>query len=313
MNRVLIIKLGYQHDIPNEVSRVVSLGSVLRSTVLLHLFENSEVTWVTSRYALPLIKGAKGVTHALSYDSLVSLGLTHERFDIVVNLEAAWEFCALAESISAAERFGFALDKTGEKVIALKGAEKALAQAFCPQARRKEVKPYQQTYYDIMGGNWQGEPLVLGYKPAGGEKFDVGFNMHVGERWQNKDWPMPRWEALDDLLTDRYTLSYQDVVNDLPQYLEWLNSCKIVVSNDSLGLYAALALGKKVVGLFGPTSADRCHVYGRGLKLIPIVKLNCIPCYETQCRFTKSCIATIRPEAVADAIDTLARTGVLEK
>jgi heptosyltransferase-2 len=45
--------------------------------------------------------------------------------------------------------------------------------------------------------------------------------------------------------------------------MEWIASCRILVSSDSLGLHIALALGIPVVGLFGPTSAKEVHFYGK--------------------------------------------------
>jgi heptosyltransferase-2 len=85
------------------------------------------------------------------------------------------------------------------------------------------------------------------------------------------------------------------------------------VTADTLGLYLALALGRKVVGLFGPTSAERCHTYGRGMKLTPDLKLNCIPCCEGECGFERSCVETISPRRVAEAAEILLHADVLEK
>ena len=101
MGRVLVIKLGYRQDLPHEVSREVCLTSVLRATVLLHLFADDEVTWVTTASAAGLVLGAPAVRKVLTYDYLVSLGLRHETYDVVVNLEPGWEFCALALSADA--------------------------------------------------------------------------------------------------------------------------------------------------------------------------------------------------------------------
>lgn len=44
------------------------------------------------------------------------------------------------------------------------------------------------------------------------------------------------------------------MVDNIYHYIDWLNKCRIIVSNDSLGLHLVLALKKKVLGLFCPTS-----------------------------------------------------------
>ncbi len=312
MSRVLIIKLGYRQGLPNEVCRSISLGSVLRSTVILNLFANNEVMWVTSAAAEPLLRGIEGVGRVLIYDHLVSLGLTHEHFDVVVNLEQGLEFCILAESVKADRRFGFALDETGMTVVPLSGAERALALELSGTAKRVETRPFQQVLFEMMGKDWQGEEMLLGYTPKGKEVYDVGLSMSVGGHWPLKAWPVERWEELNGLIAGRYSVSHEPHPVGLKGYTEWLNSCRIVVSGDTLGLYLALALGKGVVGLFGPTSAARCHTYGRGIVLTPEVKLNCIPCCDTECQYGRSCVDTISPERVAGAIDMLDRAGIVD-
>ena len=307
-----MIHLGYRQGLSSVVTRNVSLGSVLRATVLLHLFRGDEVTWVTTREAFPLIQGAKNVSRVLVYDPLVSLQLTYETFDIVVNLEPSWEFCALAESVNARLRFGFSLDGSGNEVVALPGAERALALELSDKARSRETRPYQQILYEVMGRDWQNQPFVLGYRPSSREEFDLAFNMYVGKEFQNKHWPRTHWRKLEELLFGRYSISYQQSRQNLHGYIDWLNSCRLVVSADTLALYLALALGKRVIALFGPTSAARCHTYGRGIKLTPTVQLNCIPCADTECAYGKSCIETILPQQVADAVDMLAHAEALE-
>ena len=310
--RVLIIKLGYRRGLPSEVSREICLTSVLRATVLLNLFKDDDVTWVTTAPAAGLLSGASNVRKVLTYDYLVSLGLRYETFDVVVNLEADWEFCALAQSADARVRHGFTLDEAGEKVVALPGAERALALELAPPARRHETRPDQQILFELMGSNWHGEPFVLGYHPSNEERFDVGLNRVDAAHGRNRSWPDAHWDALEERIAEHYAVCDEPQPTDLRGYIDWLNACRIVVSSDSLGLTLAQALGKKVVGLFGPTSAALCHAYGRGVKLTPPIKLNCIPCYDTECRYEKGCLQTILPEQVADAVDLLAHAPAVD-
>ena len=312
MSRVLVIKLGYRHELENVVSTDVSLASIVRSTVILNQFRDDEVVWLTTAAAVPLLEGIPCVTKVLVYDAHVSLALSYDSFDVVVNLEPGWEFCALAESVNARFRFGFALDDSAENVVALPGAERALALELYAATRRKETRPFQQVLYEVMGRDWQGERFLLGHRPTSGEEFDLGFNMSVGKLGQNRAWPLEHWRELEELLVGRYSISYEQRTRDVQGAMEWLNSCRTIVTCDTLGLYLALALRKKVVALFGPTSAACCHTYGRGVKLTPPVKLNCIPCCDTECRFAKSCVHTISPRQVADAVELLSHADVVE-
>ncbi len=308
MKRVLIIRPGYRCDLGGAISREVSVESVVRATAALRAFDGDDVTWVTSRGALPLVTGVPGVRRALAYDATVSLTLATESFDAVVNLEPSWEFCALAESAGAAERFGFTLDADAAKVIAMPGAEALLAWELSVTARRRETRPYPQILFSALGREWRSEPFVVA-RPASGEVYDVGFNL-APDAGDVTAWAPDLWGQLGDLLSGRYSISCGFDGGALKDHLEWIQSCRIVVSTDVLGLYLALALGKKVVALFGATSSAHVPLFGRGIALTPSVQLNCIPCHEDECRFEKPCVRTIPPKQVAEAVDSLHRADV---
>ena len=91
--KVLIIKLGYSETLDGEIGKITSLGDVLRSTVLLHLYKNAHVTWLVDEKAFPLLKGNPYVHRILSYDLSSVLQLQSERFDTVINLEKVPGLC----------------------------------------------------------------------------------------------------------------------------------------------------------------------------------------------------------------------------
>lgn len=49
-------------------------------------------------------------------------------------------------------------------------------------------------------------------------------------------------------------------------YIEWINSCKIIITSDSFGLHVAHALGKKTISLFGPTNSNEIYI-DNGIKI----------------------------------------------
>jgi ADP-heptose:LPS heptosyltransferase len=73
-----------------------------------------------------------------------------------------------------------------------------------------------------------------------------------------------------------------------------------VVTGDTLALHAALGLGKRVVALFGPTSAAEIDTYGLGAKIVP--DLECTCCYRPECNRRPSCMDSIQVEQVAGAL-----------
>jgi heptosyltransferase-2 len=97
------------------------------------------------------------------------------------------------------------------------------------------------------------------------EKPKIGLNHKIGGKWPHKAWPMENWERLANLIGEPATWQYGDTLED---YIKWVGSCRIIVTNDSLGLHLALAMDKKVVALFGPTNPDEVFMYGQGDKLV---------------------------------------------
>jgi len=88
----------------------------------------------------------------------------------------------------------------------------------------------------------------------------------------------------------------------LPEMIEWIRRCELVVSNDTGPMHVAAALGCKVIAIFGPTEPRRTGPY-RQLENVLQLKLPCVPCLSTQCRRTDmplECLQAIGPEIVAE-------------
>jgi heptosyltransferase-2 len=90
MKKVLIIKLG-------------ALGDVLRTTPLLRRL-TGEVTWVTGRSALPLLKGNARIARLRTPAD--GAALRREKFDWVINFDEDKKACALAAAIDAPQKTG---------------------------------------------------------------------------------------------------------------------------------------------------------------------------------------------------------------
>ena len=73
----------------------------------------------------------------------------------------------------------------------------------------------------------------------------------------------------------------------------------VVVSSDSLGMHLAIALGKKVVALFGSTCPQEISLYGRGTKLF--AGAPCSPCYKQTCP-DMTCMNDITPGQVFEEV-----------
>ncbi len=303
MADVLLIKLGYVEEIPDAVTHLTSLSDVFVTSVLLRHFQNDQVTVVTARDAVPLFKNIPNVRRVLTYDYQVSMALSHEHFDVLVNLEPGWEFCALADSVWADQRFGFTLDDYGEESVALEGAEELFVVTRWPAKLRMLDRPLQALLYETVGAQWRGEEYVLGIRPDVQPEWDIAFNVQTDRGWMNRNWSEMRWRELESLCGD-YSISYayQEYGDDLAEYIRWIAGCRVLVTPDSLGMHLALALGKRVVALLGPTSPRVIHLYDRGEAIVPTGDFDCIPCYEHECRYKQSCLESIDPAEVMTAV-----------
>lgn len=303
-SKVLIIKVGHSETLDPEISDVTSYGDVLRTTVLLHLYKNDHVTWLVDEKAYPILKNNPFIDSILIYNLTSVLQLQSESFDTVINLEKVPGICALADSIKAWRRYGFRFDERSSQAEAYEGTDIVLDICRNIEKKRKRKACWQEGLFEMVGAEWKGEEYILGYKPTSEEKYDIGFNYEVGNKWPSKRWPMESWKKLGKLIGDKYKISWQQGLGNMEEYFDWIHSCHFIVTNDSFGLHLALAMSKYVIGLFGPTNPSEIHFYGRGKAMVP-KKFDCKdhPCYSRQCQVNNTCMKYIYPEDILKEID----------
>ena len=253
---VLIFKLGYTETLDNDPGDLVSLGDVLRTTVILHLFppEEYNVTWVVDPKAAQLLRGNRHISRIITANAFTPHQLMSEWYDIVINFEKDPGVCALADRIPAWKRFGFRYEpNTGDAVSHLH-SDIAYHMSTNMDFKKSMNRSWSQILYEMLDEEYSGQQYILGYEPSSTQTHDIGLNHLIGKKYPLKRWPDPNWDTLHDELGKNYTVSWQEGENSLEQYINWINSCSTIITNDSLGLHIALALGKKVVALFGPTA-----------------------------------------------------------
>lgn len=157
----------------------------------------------------------------------------------------------------------------------------------------------------------------------------VGVNLGGGDKWQKKEYPVEqtvklikylaetnekvkillfggnkekvRNEKIVSLLSSRYPYIAEKVLdtgtdNSLRQFFALLNLCDVLITADTLALHVALALKKKVIVLFGPTSANEIELYNLGVKILSPV--SCAVCYKVKCDKSYDCMHAISPNMV---------------
>jgi heptosyltransferase-2 len=159
------------------------------------------------------------------------------------------------------------------------------------------------------------------------KKTIVGIHTGGGGRWRLKQWHEESFIALLQQLgcllgpntqivlfggplerernrrireTVRTSLYDAGCDNEVRHFAALIHCCAVVVSGDSLAMHIALALGKRVAVLFGPTSHTEIELFGLGEKVIP--NLDCLVCYKQECNFVPNCMDSISVEMVSQAI-----------
>lgn len=306
-HKILIIKVGYSETLDAEVSNMTSYGDVLRSTVLLNLYKNDYVTWLVDEKALLILKGNPYISRVLIYNLTSVLQLQAEHFDTVINLEKVPGLCALADAINAWRRYGFRFDAASGEAEAYDRSHVVLEACRNIEKKRNRKAYWQEGLFEMVGAEWKGEEYILGYKPKTKEKYDIGFNYQVGNKWPLKGWPMTYWKRLEKLIGKKYSISWQQGLDDMENYFDWINSCRLLVTNDSFGMHLAIAMKKKVVAIFGPTHSSENSLYDFGVRL-HLKNLDCpeYPCRLDVCpKFKEGCISQVSPSEVLAEVKKL--------
>ena len=156
----------------------------------------------------------------------------------------------------------------------------------------------------------------------------IGLNTSAGKRWELKKWSIEKTAALADKLArelnakvllfggpeefernERIKKLAKNIIgagcnNSLLEFASLIDLCSMIVTSDSLAMHIGIALKKKVVALFGPTSASEIDLYGKGRKIIS--GLECVSCYKKICSIKPSCMDAITVEQVFNAVKELA-------
>jgi lipopolysaccharide heptosyltransferase I len=157
--------------------------------------------------------------------------------------------------------------------------------------------------------------------------FDSGrwIAIQPGARWLNKRWPVEhfsevvrQWSSMDSdirfailggsddrelgaaiaKISPARSLDLTGKLS-LPEMIEALRVSALMITNDTGPMHVAAALGKPVVGIFGPTEPRRTGPYGQ-LQNSLQGSLPCIPCMKPYCTYVQpmECLKMISPAMV---------------
>ena len=307
--KVLIVKFGYGETLDPDSNGVVSLGDVLRTTVLLNAYpaESCHVTWLVDPKAAPLLAGNPRIDRLVEAERRVPYSIRAESFDVVVNLEKEPGLCAEVDALRARQYFGFRYDRRSGRTDHHEHAAEAMTMCLDPSFKRQQTRSWSDLLYGMIGRRYEGERYVFADRPAVPLRYHFGLNHLVGSKFPLKRWPEANWNILHDALAPSHMVSWQQGENDLDAYIRWIASCRVLVTNDSLGLHLALALGTPAVALFGPTRASEIEDGETLIKLTARDRQSCLGCEGMPCERGRPCVAGVSVAEVRGAAVALLR------
>jgi heptosyltransferase-2 len=196
-----------------------------------------------------------------------------------------------------------------------------LSRAAANRLKRLNERTYPELIYEIVGLRYERQEPLLTLTPEaaafgavfaaaariGPDDLVFGVNTGAGPRWQDKRLGVEETAVVVEALSrepgSRVLLlggpgerarnrdiaecvgcpvEPADGADSVLEFAALLNLCRVVVTSDSLALHLAVALRRRVVAFFYPTSAAEIELYGRGAKIIGRGRSYCS--YERVCR-----------------------------
>jgi ADP-heptose:LPS heptosyltransferase len=317
-HRILIIKLG-------------AIGDVIRTTPLLRRLRQeypaAKITWLT---LTPAILPAGEIDEVLKLDLPSVLHLQQREFDILFNLDKDKEACALHDSITAHQKFGYRLHP--QYGVAWPGNDlanhKFLTGVF-DQLSIQNQKPYVQEIFELCGYEFRGEEYVFdthedkGYNwsqlPTSGLR--IGLNTGCGDRWTTRLWSDEKWISLirqlqqagyapvllGGLAEDERNQRLQAATGatylgtfPLEQFINLMYQMDGIVTQVTMAMHISIALRKPTIlmnNIFNPYEFD---LYGRGQLVQP--DRQCVCFYRGTCQLGTSCMEELPADKVFAAV-----------
>ncbi len=314
----------------DAMGNVLVTTSILPS--LKKKYPESHISWITLRNSAPLLQNNPFLDRVYPWEPEAWMVLKQIRFDLVLNVDKSSRAAAFVGTLRAKQKLGFGLNDDGVIVplnneahenyllglddhLKFRVNRKSVGQILCETFRLK----YAGDEY-VLNLTAEEEEFCRRYKNEQGigeSDVVVGFNTGCSDLYPNKklriDQHLALLRALGGIPGVRLVLvggpedtmrnaeivrqSNGAVINTptedgLRKGLCYVNICDLVVSGDSFGMHAAIALKKHVISWFGVTSATEVNLFGRGEKLVP-EGLECSPCWKRECPYNLECIEMV--------------------
>ncbi len=331
--KILILK-------PSSLGDVVQALPVLR--LLKRHLPASEIFWWIDSSLAPLLEGDPDLTGVVRFERRRWASPRHwpemlrsirrlraQNFDWVIDLQ-----CLLRSG-------AFAWLANGKFLIGLDEVREGARGFFDLAVRRASFHTHAVDWYLSvlpplcvpMDWNFKWLPERPAVAAAVKSKWQTAgarwIALQPGARWPNKRWPVEYFAELVRLLAEKFSGVRFAVLGDagdkspgdmisraaptrclnlcgetsLPEMVEWLRLCDLMVTNDTGPMHVAAALNRPLVALFGPTEPRRTGPY-HALDSVLRIGLPCSPCMNSHCHYEKpnECLKALTPAMIFERV-----------
>jgi len=324
--RILIIKLG-------------AIGDVIRTSPLIQKFRSvypgCHISWITLS---PEVVPVSSVDKIYKFEFKSVYALTHQKFDIAINLDKDVEACSLIEDVYAIEKYGFMM-QDGHVSVANRLAEHKFITGMFDNISKLNTKNYLEEIFEICGFTFNGEPYVLELNPAYDNLWDtlktqaagrkiIGLNTGCGERWLTRLWPETYWMELirklqadghfplllggpaEDAMNRKYAAETGALylgTFPLPQFFSLTNQCDVILTAVSMMMHIAIGLKIPQVLFVNIFNVHEFELYGRGIIVQPESGCDCY--FGNSCKRESHCMKDLPVATVEAAIRDMIKLG----
>jgi ADP-heptose:LPS heptosyltransferase len=309
---ILIVKLGALGDVINTLPLAIALKRDLKA----------RIHWLVAPLSYPIVAAHDHVDHAILFNpenDLQSIARTltemrSQQFDIVLDLQRMIK-SGILSFVARGRKIGFDKRRCKEMTWLLPFERIPPAN---PQSHMVHQYMEFATYLGVSDAHIEWRIRLPGQFPAL-ELPSEYVVLNIGATKRANRWAAERFAALARAVHADYQMpciltggqedlpmaqaiksAAKEVVFDwvgrttLQELMAILSAARAVVTCDTGPMHLAVAMGKKVVALFGPSDHRRTGPFhGKVLR----GKIDCAPCNRKNCDIPQ-CMSAIRPEDV---------------
>jgi len=290
--------------------------------------------WLTSDTGKEMLLNNPVIDQIFTWDERQQLG----RYDLVIGLEDDLAVCQFVSGLRPKKIVGAYAQ--GDKVVYTPSgwfdmsAISKYGLAKANELKKKNKKTFQQHLAALLGikvGPYMfdltqeeiksGRAYVKNLGISSKDKV-FGINTGAGKRWQMKALSIEKTVELVKRLkkelgvvslilggheeTERNEIICRETgmpnggLNSLRHFASIVDQCQLVVSSDSLAMHLAIALKKRLVVFFGPTSATEIDLYGLGKKID--AGLACLAYYKRECDLEQNCVTNLSSDELFKSV-----------